>query len=63
MNLSKTMNFTISRVFTANLQQEDAEMIIRILSKRKDEKAQRLAADLDERFRWNYRTSAIRKSS
>ena len=57
---SKTMNNTMTRVFTTNLQQEDAELIIRILSRRKDEKAQRLAADLDERFRWNYRVSAIK---
>ena len=54
------MNFTISKLFTANLQKEDAELIIQILSKRKDSKCQQLAADLNDRFKWNYRTSAIR---
>lgn len=50
----------MEKLFTANLQQEDAQLIITILSKRKDENAQRLAADLNERFVWNYRRSAIK---
>ena len=60
MKLSKTMNFTISKLFSTNLHQEDAEFVIQLLAKQKNSKAQQLAADLDERFRWNYRTSAIK---
>lgn len=54
------MTLTMEKLFTTNLQQEDAKLIITILSKRKDEKSQKLAADLNERFVWNYRHSAIK---
>ena len=60
MKLSKTMTLTMPKLFSTTLQQEDAELVIQLLAKQKNSKAQQLAADLDERFRWNYRTSAIK---
>lgn len=53
------MNFTISKLFSTTLQQEDAQFIIQLLSKQKNDKAQQLALDLNERYQWNYRKSAI----
>ena len=54
------MTYTISKLFTINLQQEDAELVIQILAKQKNSKAQQLAADLDELYNWKYRESAVR---
>ena len=54
------MNLTLSKIFTVNIQQEDAEMIIQLLAKQKNSKAQQLAVDLNDRYKWNYRDSALR---
>lgn len=60
MNSSNIMNLTMSKLFSTSLQQEDAEFIIQLLAHQKNDQAQRIAADLDERYRWNYRSSAIK---
>ena len=54
------MNLTLDKLFSVNLQQKDAELIIQLLAQQKNSKAQQLAADLNDRYKWNYRTSAIK---
>lgn len=54
------MNLTLSKLFSTTLQQEDAELVIQLLAKQKNDRARRIAADLNERYRWNYNTSAIK---
>lgn len=54
------MNTTMDKLFAVQLQKEQAELIITQLSKVKRPEAQQLAQDLNERFVWNYRKSAIK---
>lgn len=53
------MNATMDKLFQVNLQKEDAELVIKLLSKHKLEKSKQLAQDLNERFVWNYRKSVF----
>lgn len=51
----------MEKLFTLQVQQSDAELIIRSLQQSKESKANQIAEDLNERFIWNYRQSAIKK--
>lgn len=57
--LMKTMNLTLDKLFEVNLQKEDAKLMIHALSQKADSRSRQIAFDLNERYEWNYRESAI----
>lgn len=49
----------MEKLFTVQIQKQHAELMITLLAQSKTKEAQQLAKDLNERYQWNYRKSAI----
>lgn len=55
----KMTTLTLDKLFELKIQKEDAKLMILALSQKEDSKSRQIALDLNERFQWNYRESAL----